>query len=60
MLEQAGLRPSLDTIQRLQEELPEANFVELLLIAENYATVDGTYFLCKMQDMKDIAGLIKE
>lgn len=56
--EQAGLRPSVETLTKIHTKLPELSFVEVLEHSNRFAVLDGKYFLCDMSDFFTIASLL--
>ncbi|XP_065071414.1 ATP-dependent RNA helicase SUPV3L1, mitochondrial-like [Rhopilema esculentum] len=54
-VEKAGLRPGYEQIDLLSHILPKASLTELLTVFEQFAKLDGRYFLCDIEHTKRMA-----
>ncbi|KAI7859278.1 P-loop containing nucleoside triphosphate hydrolase protein [Circinella umbellata] len=58
-LKQAGLQPTVDIFELFALQMPTEKFSTLLEHFEDFASVQGMYFLCNFKDQKKIADAIE-
>ncbi|KAG2217289.1 hypothetical protein INT45_005391, partial [Circinella minor] len=58
-LKQAGLQPTVDIFELFALQMPTEKFSVLLEQFEDFASVQGMYFLCNFKDQKKIADAIE-
>ncbi|KAI8646471.1 P-loop containing nucleoside triphosphate hydrolase protein [Parasitella parasitica] len=58
-LQMAGLQPTVDILELFALQLPQEKFSGLLQKFEDFASVNGNYFLCNYKDQKIIADKIE-
>ncbi|KAJ7385590.1 ATP-dependent RNA helicase supv3l1, mitochondrial [Desmophyllum pertusum] len=59
-VEAAGLAPSMEQIEMLSEQLPDASILKLYEVFESVVQLDGAnYFMCDLEEQKIIAKKIR-
>ncbi|KAI9488567.1 P-loop containing nucleoside triphosphate hydrolase protein [Zychaea mexicana] len=58
-LKRAGLHPTVDIFELFALQMPKEKFSSLLEKFEDFASLQGTYFLCNFKDQKQIAEIIE-